>query len=62
MDHPDGQLAFNEALLRVFVPHVVFDGQLAFNESLLRVFVPHMSSESGSGDFLPCLLAIVDSI
>ena len=24
MDHPDGQLAFNEALLRVFVPHAVF--------------------------------------
>ena len=24
MDHPDGQLAFNEALLRVFVPHAFF--------------------------------------
>jgi hypothetical protein len=24
MDHPDGQLAYNEALLRIFVPHAVF--------------------------------------
>jgi hypothetical protein len=24
MDHPDGQLAFNEALLRILVPHAVF--------------------------------------
>ena len=46
MDHPDGQLAFNETLLRVFVPHAVSSSCL----------------ESGSGDFLPCLSIRINDI
>ena len=53
MDHPDGQLAFNETLLRVFVPHAAFSSwnrdQVIFYRACrfdLMIFIWHKTPTS----------------
>ena len=53
MDHPDGQLAFNETLLRAFVPHAVFSSwnrdQVIFYRACrfdLMIFIWHKTPTS----------------